>query len=132
MARKTGVLAEHNLLERFLAGFQPQSDIGLRLALWNGMHHDLGSAPQVTVRLSGPGALRYFLPPSLDNLAEGYVNGHFDVQGRAQDVVDVASRLAHWGVPMRGRFARLFSTVHHDRVKDARAVSYTHLRAHET
>jgi cyclopropane-fatty-acyl-phospholipid synthase len=120
----TSALADHNLLERVLAGFHPETDIPLRLALWNGAHYDLGSAPRVTVRLSGPGSLRYFLPPSLDNLAEGYVNGHFDVQGRAQDVVDVAARLAQVGVPMHGRFGRLFSAVRHDRVKDAHAIEH--------
>lgn len=117
-------MPDHNLLSRFLAGLQPQSDIPLRLALWNGAHHDLGNAPQVTVHLSGPASLRYFLPPSLDNLAEGYVNGHFDVQGRAQDIVAVAAKLAHLGVPMRGRFARLFNAVRHDRGKDARAIEH--------
>ena len=116
--------AEHGLLNRFLARIQPQADIPLRLSLWNGAHHDLGSAPQVTVRLSGPGSLRYFLPPSLDNLADGYVNGHFDVQGRVQDVVAAASKLAHSGVPMHGRFGRLFNAVRHDRARDARAIEH--------
>lgn len=113
---------EVNLLTRLLARFQPHFDIPLRLALWNGTQHDLGADPLVTVQLAGPGALRYFLPPSLDNLAEGYVNGHFDVLGRAHDVVDVASRLAQVGVPMRGRFARLFTPLRHDRARDARAI----------
>ncbi|MBA3057459.1 MAG: cyclopropane-fatty-acyl-phospholipid synthase family protein [Gammaproteobacteria bacterium] len=111
-----------NLLTRLLARLQPHFDIPLRLALWNGAQHDLGADPLVTVQLAGPGALRYFLPPSLDNLAEGYVNGHFDVLGRAQDVVDVASRLAQVGVPMRGRFARLLTPLRHDRARDARAI----------
>jgi len=116
------VTSEINLLTRLLARLQPHFDIPLRLALWNGAQHDLGADPLVTVQLAGPGALRYFLPPSLDNLAEGYVNGHFDVLGRAQDVVDVASRLAQVGVPMRGRFARLFTPLRHDRARDASAI----------
>ncbi len=77
------VASDVNLLTRLLARLQPHFDIPLRLALWNGAQHDLGADPLVTVQLAGPGALRYFLPPSLDNLAEGYVNGHFDVLGRA-------------------------------------------------
>ena len=116
--------ADQSLLTRFLVRFHPQPDIPLRLALWNGAHHDLGAAPQVTVRLSGPGSLRYFLPPSLDNLADGYVNGHFEVQGRVKDVVAAASKLAHSGVPMHGRFGRLFNAVRHDRAKDARAIEH--------
>lgn len=101
-----------------------KADVPLRLSLWNGLEHDLGIDPQVTVRLPGPGALRYFLPPSLDNLAEGYVQGRFDVLGRVQDVVDAAARLAQAAVPVRGRFARMFRTEHHNRHGDARAIAH--------
>ncbi len=112
------------LLGRLLEGLRFNSDVPLRLALWNGLEHDLGPNPQVTVRLPGPGALRYFLPPSLDNLAEGYVNGHFDVLGQAQDIVDAAAQLARTALPMSGKFGRLFSPVPHNRAKDARAIEH--------
>lgn len=88
--------ADHPVITRLLAGLKPAADI----------------------------PLRYFLPPSLDNLAEGYVNGFFDVQGRAPDIVEVAARLAQLGVPMQGRFGRLFSALRHDRVKDAQAIAH--------
>lgn len=117
-------MPEHSLMMRLVAGLRSQSDIPLRLAFWNGFDHDLGPNPRVTVRLPGPGALRFFLPPSLDNLAEGYVNGHFDVLGGAQDIVEAASRLAHTGVPMRGRFGRILSKVRHNRAKDARSIEH--------
>lgn len=116
--------ADQHLVSRFLAGLQPTIDIPLRLTLWNGTHHDLGARPEVTVCLSGPKSLRYFLPPSLDNLADGYVNGHFEVVGSAQAVVDMASRLAQVGVPMRGRFGRLLNAVRHDRANDARSIEH--------
>ena len=112
------------VISRFLAGLQPATDTPLRLRLWNGMQHDFGADPRVTVALDAPGAIRYFLPPSLDNLAEGYVNGHFDVQGQAQDIIDVAARLAHSGVPMKGRFGRIFSALTHDRKRDAQAIAH--------
>jgi cyclopropane-fatty-acyl-phospholipid synthase len=111
-----------NPVARFLTGLQTETDIPLRLTLWNGMQHDLGPQPRVTVHLPDPAALRYFVPPSLDNLAEGYVNGHFDVLGQAADIVATAASLAQLGVPMRGRFGRLFSALRHDRVKDAHAI----------
>ena len=118
----TPLTTDQNLVARFLAGLHHQSDIPLRVVLWNGSHHDLGRQPQVTVNLSCPASLRYFLPPSLDNLADGYINGQFDVMGRSQDVVAVASKLAHLGVPSRGRFGRIFAAVQHDPVKDAHAI----------
>lgn len=120
----TPLVPDHGMVSRLLAGLHTHTDIPLRLALWNGWHHDLGHEPRVTVQLPGPGALRYFLPPSLDNLAEGYVNGHFDVQGLARDIVEAAATLAHTTVPMQGRFARIFSPVRHNRAKDARSIEH--------
>ena len=60
---------KNSLLARFLHGLHPQADIPLRLTLWNGWEHDFSADPHVTIRLPGPKALRYFVPPSLDNLA---------------------------------------------------------------
>ena len=116
--------ATHRSFSQYLTGLAPLSDIPLRLLLWNGMQHDLGPQPRVTVKILSPGALKYFVPPSLDNLAEGYVNGHFDVQGSAADIVEVATRLAEHGVSMLGKFGRLFSALHHDRSKDAHAIAH--------
>ena len=116
--------AREPLLGRLLGRLRLKADVPLRLALWNGLEHDLGPNPQVTVSLPGPGSLRYFIPPSLDNLAEGYVNGHFDVLGRAQDIVDAASRLAQTALPKNGQFGRLFSPQKHDRLKDAKAIQH--------
>ena len=114
----------HHRITQYLAGLAPVSGIPLRVALWNGMQHDLGPQPRVTVHLPDPAALRYFVPPSLDNLAEGYVNGHFDVLGKAADIVEAATSLATHGVPMRGRFGRLFSALRHDRGQDAHAIAH--------
>lgn len=125
MQTTTAAMApESPVISRFLAGLRPAADTPLRLRLWNGVQHDFGPDPRVTVALDAPGAIRYFLPPSLDNLAEGYVNGHFDVQGQAQDIIGVAAQLAHGGVPAKGRFGRLFSALTHDRKKDAQAIAH--------
>ena len=111
-----------SLLGRLLDGLHSRSDIPLRVALWNGAHHDFGAQPTVTVHLPTPKSLQYFLPPSLDNLAEGYVQGHLNVKGSARDVVEAASRLAHLKVPMQGQFGRIFSPGQHDRQIDASAI----------
>ena len=125
MQTTTAALAsESPVISRFLAGLRPVADTPLRLRLWNGLQHDFGPEPRVTVALDEPGAIRYFLPPSLDNLAEGYVNGHFDVQGHAPDIIGVAAQLAHSGVSAKGRFGRLFSALTHDRKKDAQAIAH--------
>ena len=114
----------HHLITQYLAGLAPVSDIPLRLSLWNGVQHDLGPQPCVTINILSPGALKYFVPPSLDNLAEGYVNGHFDVLGQAADIVQAAASLALHRVPMHGRFGRLVSALRHDRGQDAHAIAH--------
>jgi len=114
----------HKLWARLASRLSLPGDIPLRLTFWNGFVHDLGPAPRVTVRLPGPAALRHFFPPSLDNLAEGYVQGHFDVQGPAQDVVEVATRLAQASVPLQGPFARVMRTRQHNRRQDAHAIAH--------
>lgn len=121
-AATTPVSEDHSIISRFFAGLKPLTGISLQLTLWNGFQHNLSENPKVTVHIPAPGSLRYFLPPSLDNLAEGYIHGHFEVQGRALDIAEVATRLAQIGVPMRGRFGRLFSTLRHDRIQDAHAI----------
>lgn len=112
------------LLKQLLSGLPRVSGVPLRLALWNGAQHDLGPRPTVTVRLHGPGALRCFLPPSIDSLAEGYIHGLFDVQGRVQDVVEAATRLAHASLPIAGRFGRLVRPARHTRELDAAGISH--------
>lgn len=117
-------MVENVLINRFLSAMPQHADLSLRLALWNGMEHDLGPRPKVTVRLKHPRALRYFLPPSLDNLAEGYVQGHFDVRGSVKDVIAAASNLANAAVPLAGRFGRLLRATRHDRAVDERSIAH--------
>ena len=126
MPSSSAAAAIHNnpMVSSLLGGLRPAADTPLRLRLWNGLQHDFGPDPRVTVALGAPGAIRYFLPPSLDNLAEGYVSGKFDVQGNAQDIIDVAARLARDGVPAKGRFGRMFSALTHDRKRDAQAIAH--------
>lgn len=111
-------------LGALLGGMHGRTDIPLRLVLWDGSQYDFGRVHRVTVKLPGPGALRHFSPPSLDNLAEGYINGKFEVDGSVQDVVDVAMTLADAAVPKRGRFGRLIDTVTHTRHQDACAIAH--------
>jgi cyclopropane-fatty-acyl-phospholipid synthase len=117
-------MVENTLLHRILSALPHHTEPGLRLALWNGMERVLGAGPTVTVRLNHPRALRYLFPPSLDNLAEGYVQGHFEVQGSVKDIIAAAAGLARAKVPMAGRFGRLLQSAQHDRDVDARSIAH--------
>ncbi len=115
------------MFDRVVAALTPHGVHGaipLQFDLWNGQHVALGPDPRVTIRLPKPQALWYFIKPSLDKLADGYVNRHFDVQGKLQDVIEVAGELAQAGVGATGRFARLFNPVRHSRAHDRQAISH--------
>ena len=85
-------------------GALEQLTLPLRIELWNGEHADLSpDPPRVTIRIPGPGALRYLRSPSLYSLGRAYVEGAIDVIGRAADIIDVGNALAAWGAANAAR-----------------------------
>jgi cyclopropane-fatty-acyl-phospholipid synthase len=111
-------------LSRFLGKLPARANIPLRLVLWNGKSIDLGAGARVSLQIKDARALRYLVSPTIDSLAEAYVNGHFDVIGQVQDVVDVAMRLAASGESSTGKFVRLFSPVRHNKALDKSSIAH--------
>jgi cyclopropane-fatty-acyl-phospholipid synthase len=116
-------------LSAWTRGLREKLDLPLRVELWNGDHVDLSAdTPRVTIRVPGPGSLRYLLSPSLGSLGEAYVEGALQIEGRAADMIQVGNALAaSTGKPARtSRVAsaalRLVSP--HTREKDAEAIRY--------
>jgi cyclopropane-fatty-acyl-phospholipid synthase len=96
-------------------------DLPLRLELWNGSVFDLGTAPRVTITVRSAGALKHFLPPTLDSLGHAYVEGEIDVAGTLPDIIDMATRLAAHHAD-RGRHGPRM--IRHTRKVDAEAIAY--------
>ena len=67
-------------ITRYLNSLAGRIDVPFRVALWNGKSLTIGDQPRVTIRLPSRSAARFFLPPSIGNLARGYVTGRFDVE----------------------------------------------------
>ncbi len=111
-------------LSRFLGKLSARANIPLRLVLWNGKSIDLGPGARVSLQLKDAKALRYLVSPTIDSLAEAYVNGHFNVIGKVDDIVDVAMRLAASGESSTGKFVRLFSPVRHNKALDKSAIAH--------
>ena len=86
--------------------------------------------PAVTLDVRDAGGAAALLSPSLDNLGRAYVEGHLDVQGKVQDVLDLAHRLAdaHIGAESGGLVQRLAgkiaSAVSHTKTQDKAAIQY--------
>jgi cyclopropane-fatty-acyl-phospholipid synthase len=111
-------------LDHFVHGIGERAGVPLKLKLWNGGEYAFGQSPKVTLTLPGAKALKFLLPPSLDNLAEGYVRGHFDVAGRAADIIETASALARTGVEKTGRFGRILKSAVHTKQSDAEDIAH--------
>jgi cyclopropane-fatty-acyl-phospholipid synthase len=96
-------------------------DLPLRLELWNGSAYDLGTNPRVRINIRSPGAIRHFLPPTLDSLGHAYAEGEIDVAGALPDIIEAAARLAAHGSPHHRRGPRM---LRHTRKIDAEAIAY--------
>ncbi len=98
--------------------------IPLQIRLWNGQSVDLADSSRVRIQVPGMTALRYLLNPSLDRLAEAYVEGHIQVDGELEDIIDVATRLATHADHDKKHRRRVSMTSRHNRRIDAEAIQY--------
>jgi cyclopropane-fatty-acyl-phospholipid synthase len=99
-------------------------DIPARIALWDGSRFDMGESVKVVVRVLSSAGLRRMVQPSFDSPGSAYIEGLLDVEGKLEDVFDVAARLARYAVRPVGRFGRVARSVRHTRKTDAEAIAY--------
>jgi cyclopropane-fatty-acyl-phospholipid synthase len=109
---------------QYLEQLRRRQPLPLRVALWNGTNVELAPEPDVTVRLKGAGAARYFLKPSMAALGQGFVEGEIDVDGPIRKVVEVAEGLARNSDRDRPRGALPGWLTRHSRASDRKAIEY--------
>ena len=87
--------------------------------------------PRVILDVRDTAGAAALLSPSLDHLGQAYVEGHIDVSGSVQDVMDVAHRLAEAGAEMdtTGRWVRrivhqLADATSHSKKVDRESIHY--------
>jgi cyclopropane-fatty-acyl-phospholipid synthase len=112
-----------NRFDSFAARLR-QHDIPVVIELWNGREVPLGTKPAVRIRLRHMAALQHFLNPSLASLGHAYVEGAIDVEGKATDLIDVATQLSAHGPETGERLRRRARTSRHTRDVDAEAIAY--------
>jgi cyclopropane-fatty-acyl-phospholipid synthase len=118
-------------LSTWMSGIRDKLNLPLplRVELWNGEQVDLSSEqPRVTIRVPGPGGLRYLLSPSLGSLGEAYVEGALEIEGRSADMIQMGKALAETtGKPARASrvaSAMLNLVSPHTKEKDAESIRY--------
>lgn len=113
-----------NKLDNWVRNMRDHSTLPLRLELWNGKRFDFSQQPRVTIKVPEASALAYLLTPSLSNLGMAYVEGKFEVEGRASEIIDVGSAMARYTLKPVGKFGRIARPFRHNRKKDAAAIQY--------
>lgn len=86
-------------LNKLAAHMRGRRDLPITVRWKGGTPIKLGEFDQakVTVDVLDAKGAAALAAPSLDGLGEAYVEGHLDVQGSVQDIIDVAHRLAEAG-----------------------------------
>lgn len=86
--------------------------------------------PRVTLDVRDLTGVASLLTPSLDSLGRSYVEGHIDVTGSVQDIVDMAYRLSDHGAKEQGNglvsrlIHRIADATSHTREQDRKAIQY--------
>jgi cyclopropane-fatty-acyl-phospholipid synthase len=123
--------ARVRVLEMLRARLGPEG-LPLRLAFWDGDSVDLGPAPRITIALKRRVLLRRLLTGDIDGLADAYVDGSLEVEGRLGDILGVGIELADragrlaWLGRVVGPLAKLDPRrrFRHSREADAAAISH--------
>jgi len=109
---------------KYLNSLRERRPIPVTVALWDGTTVPLGAEQRVGIRLKSTSAARYLLKPSLEALGEGYVEGHIDIDGRIDDVIEVAEALARDADERQGRGKLPSWLGRHTRRSDRKAIAY--------
>jgi cyclopropane-fatty-acyl-phospholipid synthase len=113
-------------VESWLAKKGRALNVPVAVRLWDGREFSLGAAerPKILVSLQNRGAILAILNPSIDGLAESYVNGDIDVEGSLADVIDVAYSLSSTRHLSRGLFFRRPSMQPRTKPADKHAIQF--------
>lgn len=112
-------------LENWVDSVRHQCAVPLRLELWDGQQYDFTpQEPEVTVKVPHASALTYLLEPSLANLGKAYVEGELEVEGRVDEIIEIANTLASSTLKPTGKLGRFVQSVRHTKNKDAAAIQY--------
>jgi cyclopropane-fatty-acyl-phospholipid synthase len=112
-------------IENWVADSRKRQDLPLRIKLWDGTSHDLGSfdTPRVTLTVRDASALPYLMAASLDSMGEAYVKGKIDLDGSLDDIIAVAYELAG-STTEQSALARVVRHFKHTKEDDRAAIQY--------
>jgi cyclopropane-fatty-acyl-phospholipid synthase len=113
-------------LASWAADLRARTNIPVRISLWNGQSHDLGTfrQPAVTLHAKSAAAMPLLLAPRLESLGEAYVQGKIDIEGSLTDIIDIGYALAMTSPDVQEKLHRVTRYFSHSKASDARAIQY--------
>jgi cyclopropane-fatty-acyl-phospholipid synthase len=116
-------------LEPWARRVREKADLPVRLCWGQSGRNSLAlgefEEPRVEIRVRDPAAWPLLLAPRLDTLGQAYVEGLIDVDGRLEDVLEMAHRLSEAGsTDEQGLLARMRRQFPHTPESDSDAVRY--------
>lgn len=103
------------------------SDLPLAVILPSRQRIDLGPPARVVIHIKDLTGMRLLFDPTLSNLGTGYVEGHLDIDGEVDDLIEVAVSLAKvvdpndFAEPATGLIGRLLA---HSKKRDRESIEY--------
>jgi cyclopropane-fatty-acyl-phospholipid synthase len=103
------------------------TELPLAVILPSGQRIDLGPPARVVIRIKDMTGARLLFNPTLSNLGTAYVEGHLDIDGHVDDLIDVAVSLAKstdpndFAEPEVGIVGRLLA---HSKKRDKESIEY--------
>lgn len=100
------------------------TDIQARFILWDGQHLDFGKfvPPPLTLHIKDPSFIADLLTPSMSKLAEAYVRGKVDFEGKLNDIIELAfSVVRNVGTGKLHFFSKYFP---HTRQSDMKSIQF--------
>jgi cyclopropane-fatty-acyl-phospholipid synthase len=103
-----------------------QSNIPVRIVLWNGEKIDLGhfTEPKVTLTAKSAAAIPLLLDPTLDHLGDAYVQGKIDLEGNLTDIINIGYKLASQSTTSAGPLQRAVRYFTHSKSSDKESIQY--------
>ena len=110
-------------VDHALGKLKREIEAPVRLQLWDGRRIDFSPSPSVTLKLKDMRAALAFRDPSFLSLAQAYIDGHLDLEGRLADAMGIVETFAR--ARRRRPFAFLGTTsARHTRDVDREAISH--------
>jgi cyclopropane-fatty-acyl-phospholipid synthase len=121
------MLTESFILKRAhkkLEDLSHQQRLPIAVVMPDGIEHRLSASPVVRIHIRNMKALGALTSPSLDSLAEAYIEGWIDLNGEIDHIITQAVNLAQTGLAPESKLARLLPKGKHSKKADKASIQY--------